>query len=403
MIDRNFLRTNPEKVKESLSKRGEDASLVDEIIAVDKKWREATAAIEPLRAEINTISRGGKPSPTELKKAKALSTQIDNQNKSLKELDVKLGALLLRLPNLVADDVSVGAGETANKVIKTVGSPAKTKGLPHHKLMEKLGWLNLEAASRASGSRFRYLIGPAAWAERQLMNEAMSLAIKSGFSPVIPPVMTRRSTLEDSGFLPFAEDDIFKVEQDQLYLTGTSEQTLLALVGNQTYKKADLPIRLVGFSTCFRREAGSYGKDVEGMFRQHQFDKVELVSITTPEESENELKLIASLEEKFTQKLGLPYQTVMIGSGDLGPTAAKKLDLEVWFPSQQRYRESHSASNCLDFQSRRMNIKFTDENNQETFAHTLNGTLATERLLLSLIENNQRADGSVKLPWRWRI
>ncbi len=403
MIDRDLLRQNPEIAKESLTKRGEDPGQVDDYLKLDANWRQLASLVEPLRAEKNKLSRNGKPSLATLKKAKELDQKISALENELKKAAAAAKTRLWSFPNFVADDVPIGPGETANTVIEKIGRIRLTEGKAHHELMVPLGWLDLKTAAEFSGSRFRYLKGDAAWAHLQIIGSALRFAVGKGFTPVIPPVMTRQETVEKAGYLPFFEDDFFKVERDDLLLTGTSEQTLLALASGQVYKEEDLPIRLVGFSTCFRREVGSYGKDVEGMFRSHQFDKVEMVSITTPEESAQEHDFLVSMEEMFVKKLGLPYQKVLIGSGDLGPVAVKKIDLEVWFPSQARYRETHSASNCTDFQARRFGIKYRRSNRQERLVHTLNGTLATERLLIAYIENNQRPDGSVNLPRHWRV
>lgn len=403
MIDRELLRQNPELIKDSLLKRGDDPRAVDVFLKVDAKWRKLSGAIEPLRAEKNRLSRGGKPSAAILRRARALERKIQHQEAALKKVASEAASALLSLPNLVAPEVPVGAGESANTVIETVGKIRLSEGRPHHELMTKLGMLNLKTAAEFSGSRFRYLLGSAAWGHLSMMGEALQLAVRYGFTPVIPPVLVRPETLKKTGYLPFLNDDFFRVERDDLLLTGTSETTLLSLNAGQVIDVKDLPRRWVGFSTCFRREVGSYGKDVEGMFRTHQFDKVELVSITTPEKSAEEHDFLVTIEERFVKKLGLPYRKVLIGSGDLGPTAAKKIDLEVWFPSQKRYRESHSASNCLDFQTRRLGVKYRDEHGVEKLTHSLNATLATERLLLSYIENHQRPDGSVNLPRRWRV
>ena len=404
MIDRELMRLHPELVKESLTKRGEEPKLVDEYLHLDLAWRQLSGQIEPLRAEKNKLSRGGKPASMELKRAQAVNKKITALEVKLKKADLAAKTALLSIPNLVADDVPVGDGETANTVVEKVGKIRLTEGRPHHELMVGAGWLDLKTAADWSGSRYRYLKGDAAWAHLQIMGEALRCAVHHGFTPIIPPVMTRAETLEKAGYLPFLNEDFFKVERDELLLPGTSEQTLLALFASQTLKEEDLPIRLVGFSTCFRREVGSYGKDVEGMFRQHQFDKVEMVSFTTPDRSAEEHEFLVSMEENFVKKLGLPYQKILIGSGDLGSTAAKKIDIEVWFPSQQRYRETHSASNCTDYQARRFGIKYRQKSDgREGLVHTLNGTLATERLLLAYIENNQRPDGSVNLPRSWRV
>lgn len=398
MIDREILRQNGAKVKESLEKRGDNPKIVDDFAQLDKVWRKLRLEFELLQAQKNKYSRAGKPTAKELTKIKALDKQLSAHKKKLTEVEDKLLQVHLAIPNLVAADVPVGPGESANTVIVKIGSPKLTAGQAHHEIMVKNDYLDIKTAAKYSGSRFRYLKNEAAWAHLRLMVEAVSFARRNGFKFIIPPVLTKSETLTNSGFFPFANEDVFRVERDDLFLTGTSEQTLVALASGKVWDVSELPVRLVGFSTCFRREAGSYGKDTEGMFRQHQFDKVEMVSITTPETSAQEHEFLVGLEEKFTKNLGLAYQKVLIGSGDLGPTAVKKIDLEVWFPSQQRYRETHSASNCTDFQARRFDIKFKDKDGQVRLAHSLNATLATERLLLAVIENNQRPDGKVNWP-----
>jgi len=398
MIDRHFLRQNPKTVKASLVDRGDDPGKVDQFLVLDRQWRDDLKKVELLRREKNQLSAGSKPNATQLRQAKAIAKQEGVLTKRISALESELEEILLSIPNLIDESVPRGAGESANKVIKTVGRPSVKSGLAHHELMTQLGWLDLKTAAHCSGSRFRYLLGDAAVAHWRLMSEALTLARKRGFSPVIPPSVTRYLTLQGAGFFPTYKEDVFKLENEDRYLTGTSEQTLLALSAAKHYLPDELPVRYVGFSTCYRREAGSYGKDVEGMFRQHQFDKVELVSVTRPEDSAKELDYLVQTQEQFVKLLALPYQLVSVGSGDLGQSASKKIDIETWFPSQQRYRETHSASNCTDYQARRLNIKLKRSDPQSEFAHTLNATLATERLLIAAVENSQRSDGSVKLP-----
>jgi len=401
MIDRNLLRQSPEVVRQSLEKRQENPELIEKILASDRRWREAVKQIESLRAERNALSAHGKPTGAKLKRAKLIADKLRRLTAEVRSLERKLEQQWLDLPNLVAEDVPPG-GEESNRVIRQVGQPSLRAGRPHHELMMALGWLDLKTAATYSGSRFRYLQGRGAWAHLQLMLQALRFAVQNGFTLVIPPVLTREITLERAGFFPKSKDDIFALEKDNLYLAGTSEQTLLALAADRVFSSEELPRHWVGFSTCFRREAGSYGRDVEGMFRQHQFDKVELVVITTAEESAGELERLVRLEEQFVTSFKLPYQSVLTGAADLSPAAAKKIDLESYFPSQGRYRETHSASNCTDYQARRFNIKYRSSGKIQ-FAHTLNATLATERLMLAIIENSQRPDGSVALPRSLRL
>lgn len=398
MLDRELFRQRGDVIKQSLAARGENEKLVDEWIQADKVWREALAKAEAIKAKKNTLSRS-KPTPAQLKTAQKLDKELTELNDGLAQAELGAREILMRIPNLVATDVPRGM---EGEVIKKSGQPKIKSGKSHQELMTRLGWLDLKTAAEFSGSRFRYLIGQGAWLHHMIMNEAIRFAVKQGFEFVVPPVLTRAQTLEKAGFFPALKDDVFEIEKDQLYLVGTSEQTMLALAAGRTFKKSDLPKRFVGFSSCFRREVGSYGKDVEGMFRQHQFDKVEMVSVVAPEQSKDELQFLVEMEERFVRSLKIPYQLRLIGSEDLGATATKKIDVESWFPSQQRYRETHSASNCTDYQARRLNVKIqTDE--KGTFAHTLNATLATERLLLAFVENNQRLDGTVALPWRYRV
>lgn len=406
MLALELIRSEPDKVKDSLIKRGDNPKLVDDYLQAEAAWKQAAAEYEPLKAKQNQLSRGGKPAPAELKKATELKKKLEGQAKRIAELAAARQECWQKIPNLVDDDVPVGEGDSANTVIGQHGRIRVNQGRSHEALMIgsslKNSSLDLKTAAQFSGSRFRYLLGSAAKAHLKLLDDAYGRAVKAGFLPIIPPVLTRAETMTRAGFFPFLKDDIFKLEGQDLYLTGTSEQTLLMLAADQVIDEDQLPLRLVGYSTCFRKEVGSYGKDVEGMFRQHQFDKVELVSVTLPEQSAAEHSSLVQLEQRFVEAYDLPYQLVMIGSGDLGPTAAKKIDLETWFPGQQRYRETHSASNCTDYQARRLNIKVRRRDGRIELACTLNATLATERLLLALIENNQRPDGSYQLPRRLR-
>jgi len=393
MIDIALIRNNPEKIIESLEKRGEKTDIVEKLSSLDSDWRRQTQILEALQAERNVLAKTKQSALEHRQRLSKLKKEAESIEKKSKELQEKITAILVTLPNLVADDVPVGKDAGDNKVIETVGSIALTEGKSHEELMIDAGWLNLDSAAKGSGARFRYLIGEGANSLRNLINKAIALAQDSGFTLVIPPVISRSESLFATGFFPRGIEDTFQVNEDQ-YLVGTSEPMLLLLEAQQLVSK-DKPKRYVGISTCFRREAGSYGKDTKGMFRMHQFEKVELVSICHPEQSVEEHELIISLQEKMVKSLGLPYQKVLLCSGDQGPSAMKQYDIETWFPSQGQYRETHSASNCGDYQARALKIKL---NGEPGFAHTLNGTLVTERLLLAAVENYQDSDGKIHLP-----
>lgn len=396
MINVELLRETPDVVRESISKRGGDVVLVDNFTAADANWKQLTSQAEALRAERNSLTTTKELAMANTDKLAQLKEQLATLEQEEKAAAAKRQELLYQIPQLIDQDVPVGPGESANTVIKTVGTPTLATGKAHDELMAKNGWLNIETAARFSGSRFRYLTGQAALAEMQLMQLAMKFAVSKGFTPVIPPVLVNDELLTKGGFFPTGRDEVYAT--DELFLAGTSEPTLVALAANQTIRSGEQPLRFVGFSSCFRKEAGTYGKDTQGMFRQHQFDKVEMVSICSPEQSKDEHEFLLKMEEEFIALFGLAYQVVLIGSGDLEVKAKRRYDLETWFPGQERYRETHSVSNCGDYQARRFGIKAANQDGTEVFAHTLNGTLATERLLLAIIENNQQADGSIRWP-----
>lgn len=395
MIDVELLRKNPDIFSKSLADRFVKENFVEQFIDIDAKWRKVTSQIDELRAKKKDLSFNYQVAKENSAEIKEIGEALKQQEKSLDELTLKRKSLLSRIPNLLSEEVPIGIGETANKVIKQSGEVKLKEGKSHEELMTSLGWLNTEAAAKTTGARFRYLLSDAAAAEVKLIGQAQQFAISKGFIPVIPPVMAKAALFESGGFFPDGEEDAFKVADD-LYLSGTSEYLLVGLYGNTVIKEADLPIRLVGVSTCFRKEAGSYGKDTKGMFRVHQFDKVEMVSICKKEDSEKEHQFLLSMQEEFIAQFNLPYQVVLIGSGDTEKKAIKRYDIETWFPGQGKYRETHSVSNCTDYQSRSLGIK-VNTGNQTELAHTLNGTLFTERTLLAIIENNQQPDGTVKL------
>ncbi len=395
MLDLDLLRQKPEVVKDSIKKRGGKTELVDDFLKLDSEWREIIQQVEKLRGERNTLTTTKESATENRDKLQGLKTKLQELEEKTKGVSSKRSELLLSIPQVIDEDIPVGLGESANYPLRTEGDIKLKEGKSHDEIMTALGWLDLETAAKMSGARFRYLKGKAVLAHMKMMNLAVEFAVEKGFTPVIPPVILKEETLVKGGFFPFGKEDTYKVEDD--YLVGTSEPMLVALGAGNTYKAEDLPLRFVGFSTCFRKEAGSYGKDTKGMFRQHQFDKVEMVSICTPDQSKGEHEFLLSMQEEFVKKFNLPYQVLMIGSGDLEAKATRKYDVECWFPSQSKYRETHSVSNCGDYQARRFGIK-VEKDGQEVIAHTLNGTLATERLLLAVVENNQTEDGQVNLP-----
>lgn len=395
MIDIALLRQNPDAIKTSLKKRGLAEELVDETVALDELFRKTTQKLELLQGESNRLSKDKESAAQNKDKLSKLKTEIVEAKAKAGLAEDKLEGKLYSIANIVADDVPAGGAEN-NKILSTSLDNKKAASLPaHEELLSAAGSLDLTTAATYSGSRFRYLIGAGAVAQRRLMELAVNFARENGFELVIPPVVAKKELMRAAGFFPAGQDDTFALSDDQ-FLTGTSEPLLLALAANRKISKDQLPLRYVGFSTCFRKEAGSYGKDVKGMFRVHQFDKVEMVSIVAPEQSEQEHRFLIELQKKFVEKFDLPYQEVLLAAGDQSQIAAKQVDLECWFPSQQRYRETHSASNCTDYQSRQLKIKAM-QGDQVALAHTLNATLATERLLLAIAENHAK-DGEVHWP-----
>lgn len=394
MLDIGLIRQQPEKIRQSLAKRGLSEKPVDEVLVIDELARKTTQKLELLQAESNRLSKTRELASSNKEQLGKLKGELTTTKKKAMEIGQRLSDALLQLPNLVAHAVPAGRAQN-NQVLDQAGDP-KSQGTAHEELLTKAGLLNLTTAAQFSGSRYRYLIGEAATMQRRLMEKAITFAEANSFQFVVPPAVANEKLLEAAGFFPAGRDDTFSLGNGQ-YLAGTSEPLLLALTADQKIAKNQLPIRYVGFSSCFRREAGSYGKDVRGMFRMHQFDKVELVSIVAPEDSEKEHQLLLALQKKFVEQFELPYQTVLVAAGDQGQCAAKQFDLECWFPSQQRYRETHSASNCTDFQSRLLKIKTVSQSGT-ALTHTLNATLATERLLLAIVENHAGENGVINWP-----
>jgi len=406
MLDINFIRQNPDKVKQACKNKGVNVD-IDKIFQLDKKRKEVLRSLESLRAEHNQISRNWAGNIDEgVKKTidtGALIENIKSEEKTIKEIEKNLNQLLFQVPNIPLDDVPVGKDEGNNVILKEVGDKPKFNFQPkdYLEIAESLDLIDVKRAAKVSGTRFGYLKNEAVLLEFALISFTFETLIKKGFIPVIPPVMIKAKMALGMGYLEQADDEeAYFLPKDNLYLIGTSEQSIGAMHSEEIFKGKELPRRYLGFSTCFRREAGSYGKDTKGIFRVHQFDKMEMFSFCKPEDSEKEHKLFLLLEEQLMKLLKLPYQVVNICSGDLGRPAVKKYDIETWFPGQNRYRETHSTSNCTDFQARRLNIRYKKEkDNKLDFVHTLNGTaFAIGRIIIAIIENYQQKDGSIKVP-----
>lgn len=404
MLDINLIRTNPDEVRAGVEKKGIDSKLVDKIIRADEEWREKVASLETMKAEQNQLSKelAKEQSEALLAKAGVLKKRVAEMQEEVNELKAKRDEVLTRLPNLPLADVIVGKDDSENKVARRVGEPKDFSFEPkdYMALGESLDIIDTERAGKVSGSRFGYLKGDGALLEFALVQYVLNKLSAKGFKPIVPPVMIKPEMMAAMGYMDAHGDEIYQLKDDPLVLVGTSEQSVGAMHADETLEIDKEPIRYVAFSTCFRREAGSYGKDTKGILRVHQFDKLEMFSFVKPEDSPKEHEFLLACEEELLGGLGLPYQVLDICSGDLGTPAAKKWDLEAWVPSQKTYRETHSTSNCTDFQARRLNIGWKNpETKKRELAHTLNGTaFAIGRAIIAILENCQNADGSVTIP-----
>ncbi len=403
MLDVELIRKEPERVKDGLRKKGADAKLVDKFLKLDEEWRAKTLAAETLKKEQNAITKDVAARRAEdlVAKANVLKKRIAGLSDEQAELLGKRDAVLNSMPNLPFDDVPAGRDESENKTLREVGAIPEFGFEPkdYLSLGESLGLIDVKRAAEVAGSRFGYLLGGAALIELALVRLAFEVAVKKGFVPVIPPVMLRPDVYEGIGRLAADQkDERYFLEKDNLYLAGSSEHTLAPLHMGETLKEKELPLRYVAFSTCFRREAGSYGKDTKGILRVHQFDKVELFSFAHPEKSEEEHTFLLSVQEELMKKLELPYRVVEVCAGDMGFTDARQYDIEAWFPSEGKYRETHSCSNTTDFQSRGTKTSFKAKDGAKRPVHTLNATAFSQRPILAVLENFQTKDGTVKLP-----
>ena len=406
MIDLAALRQDPDAFKKSQAARGESVELVDQVITADAARRTALGEFESLRANQKAIGTQvakaqGDEKQALLAQTKTLSDQVKAAENQLREMDASLDALVLGLSNVVDPAAPVG-GEDDFVVIKVVGTKRDfaAEGIAvrdHVEIGELLGAIDIERGAKVSGSRFYYLTGPGAMLELALVQLAMNTAQKNGFIPMIPPALVKPAAMEGTGFLGQAAENVYRLEADDMYLVGTAEVPLAAYHMDEILE-GDLPRRYAAFSPCFRREAGSHGKDTRGIFRVHWFDKVEMFSFCPVDEAVAEHERLLGFEEEFLQLLEIPYRVIDVATGDLGSSAARKFDCEAWVPSQERYREVTSTSNCTTFQSRRLKIRSRGTDGVEPIA-TLNGTLcAITRTIVAIFENHQEADGSVRIP-----
>lgn len=404
MIDVKLLRDNPELIRASQKARGESTSLVDDVLKVDEERRTAIVEFEALRAEQNALSKSvgaakGDEKSALLEKAKSFSIQVKEAESKKSATEEKFRALALSLSNIVDPSAPIG-GESDFKVIEEVGKVPNFNFEPkdHVELGKLLGAIDVERGAKVSGARFYYLTGPGALLELALVNYAIALATKAGFIPVIPPVLVKPEAMEGTGFLGQAAENVFHLKEDDFYLVGTSEVPLAAYHMDEILDLNKLPLRYSGYSPCFRREAGSYGKDTRGIIRVHQFEKVEMFSFCRVEDAAAEHQRLLAWEREFLDAMEIPYRVIDVATGDLGSSAIRKFDCEAWIPTQGAYREVTSTSNCTDFQARRLNIRSKGENGTSPVA-TLNGTLvAVPRMIVAILENHQQSDGSVILP-----
>jgi len=407
VIDLKILRENPDLVRNSQKSRGEDVELVDQLIVADDAKRSAIVEFEALRAEQNTLSKSvgaakGEEKVKLLENAKDLAVKVKSADTKRAQLEETAKQLLLQISNIIDPSTPIG-GEADFKVLEHIGTPrdftaAGFEPKDHVELGKILKAIDTERGAKVAGSRSYYLTGPGALLEFAMVNYAISLAVKAGFIPVIPPVLVKPPAMEGTGFLGQAAENVYHLEEDDVYLVGTSEVPLAAYHMDEIIDVENGPIRYAGYSSCFRREAGTYGKDTRGIIRVHQFDKVEMFTFCKPEEAQEEHARLLQWEKDFLNAMEIPYRVIDVASGDLGSSAIRKFDCEAWVPTQGAYREVTSTSNCTEFQARRLNIRYKSEDGTKSVA-TLNGTLvAIPRMIVAVLENHQNADGSVNVP-----
>ena len=412
MLDIKLIRENPELVRANLTKRGNPdvLEMLEELITVDKTWRLNLTKLNELRhdrklvtIEIAKLKKAAQETTNEFTKAEDIDVKIKIIEKQVTEQEQKTHDYLLRLPNLLDDSVPLGKDSSGNVQVKTWGTiPEFTFQIKNHiDLALNLNQIDMERAGKVSGSRFFYLKNEVAMLDLALMSFAIEELSKKGYTPVVPPLLMNRKAYEGVTSLGDFEDVLYKVENEDLYLIATSEHPMAAMLMDETLKEADMPVKLAGISTCFRKEAGAHGKDTRGIFRTHQFNKIEQFIFCKPEDSAKLHEELLSNAEELLQKIGLAYRIVNVCTGDIGTVAAKKYDIEAWMPAQNGYREVVSCSNCTDYQGRRLGIKYREKEGAAPrgFVHTLNSTaIATGRTIVAIIENNQLADGTINIP-----
>jgi seryl-tRNA synthetase len=403
MLDPKLIRENPKLVEKKSLEKGIKIN-IDNISELDVRVRDLDVLVQKLREERNKLAKSVSTAENKegaIAKGRELRERLEKQEKALDELKQEYQKALMTIPNLIKDDVKVGKDETENEVIRKFGTPTKFDFIPkdHLELGEALDIIDVKTAAKVSGPRFDYLKNDGVLLEFALKQFAFDTLIKEGFTPILPPVLIKKDIMDGLGYTQMGEgENIFSLDKDDFYLVATAEQSIVPMFKDEVLNKKDLPKRFVGFSTCFRREAGSYGKDTKGIFRVHQFNKVEMVSFVEEGKDDEEHEYLLSLEEKFFQALEIPYQVVKMCSGDLGFPAARKYDIEAWIPSQERYREVTSVSTVTDFQSRRLNMKYQD-GAEKKYLNVLNGTAySMNRPIIAILENFQQKDGSIIIP-----
>lgn len=403
MIDLKLLREDPDAVRRSQVSRGEDPALVDALLTADAARRAAISAADALRADQKAVSKGvGAASaderPAKLARAKELAEQVKAAEAAQSEAEAAFTAAHMAIPNVVLDPVPAG-GEDDFAVLDVVGEPAAIENPRDHvELGESLGLIDMRRGAKVSGARFYFLTGRGALLQLGLLQLALRLAVENGFIPMIPPVLVRPEVMAGTGFLGAHADEVYRVDADDLYLVGTSEVPLAGYHADEILDLSGGPLRYAGWSSCFRREAGSHGKDTRGIIRVHQFDKVEGFVYCEPADAEVEHQRLLGWQREMLALIEVPYRVIDVAAGDLGSSAARKFDCEAWVPTQGAYRELTSTSNCTTFQARRLATRYRDAGGKPQIAATLNGTLATTRWLVAILENHQRPDGSVRVP-----
>ena len=404
MIDLQLLKSDPDRFRASQVARESDPSLVDAALAADVARREAITEFERLRAEQNAFGKqvakaSKEEKPALLAQVKDLAARVKQAEQAAKAAAEAMQQAALAIENLVIEGVPSG-GEQNFEVLREVGTIPQFEGEPldHLELGERLGMIDMTRGTKVSGSRFYFLTGMGARLELALMNMGLDQAVEAGFTPMITPTLVKPEVMQGTGFLGKHSDEIYYLPADDLYLTGTSEVALAGVHADEIIDLAQGPKRYAGWSTCYRREAGSYGKDTRGILRVHQFNKLEMFVYTTPDQAEHEHARLVDWQEQMLAKCELPYRVIDVAAGDLGSSAARKYDIEAWVPTQQTYRELTSTSNCTTYQARRLSTRMRTEDGKTTPVATLNGTLATTRWLVAILENHQQPDGSVRVP-----